>query len=102
MKKNFLVISLLLITVLACNVSLPQTQGQGNLPLSEDAVPRVTVDEAKAAYESGEAIIVDVRSSEAYAGGHITGAISIPLDQFESNIANAPLDKNKWIITYCT
>jgi 3-mercaptopyruvate sulfurtransferase SseA len=115
MKKTFLVISTLLLATLACNITLPQTeptiqsypnqpqtQGQTDLPLTESDVPRVTAEDAKAALDSGEAVIVDVRSAEAYAEAHAAGALSIPLDEFENNITNIPLDKNQWIITYCT
>ena len=89
-------------TIRAISTLPPQTQGQTNLPLTEADVPRVPVDEAKLAFDNGEAVIVDVRSAEAYAAGHAAGAINIPLDQFENNIANVPLDKDQWIITYCT
>ena len=72
------------------------------IPQTEDAVPRVKIEEAKAALESGKAVIVDVRSAESFAAGHAAGAISIPLTEFENNIDNLPLDKDQWIITYCT
>jgi rhodanese-related sulfurtransferase len=72
------------------------------LPQTEAAVPRVSVEDAKAAFDSGEAIIVDVRSTEAYAEGHVAGALSIQLGEFETDIANVKLDRNQWIITYCT
>lgn len=118
-KNTLLVISTLFLVTLACNTVFPQTeptsaptqpvistlelpQGQVNLPQTEAEVPRVNVEDAKLAFENGEAIIVDVRSAQAYANGHITGAISIPLDEFENNIANVALDKDQWIITYCT
>ena len=122
-KKIFLiVIAVFTLTILACNAILPQIitnstptqpvistlglpqpqQGQTNLPLTEADVPRVTVEEAKAALDSGEAVIVDVRSAEAYADGHIAGALSIPLTDIEFNPSGVALDKNQWIITYCT
>ena len=115
MKKNLLAISILLLATLACNTLLPQTeptpiltqpvsstQAQGNLPLSEAAVPRVAVQDAKAAFDSGQAVIVDVRSPDAYAASHIAGAISVTLGEIEINPGAVPLDKNQWIITYCT
>ena len=84
-------------------MTLPvQGQSTSAVPLSEAQVPRITVDEAKAALDSGEAIIVDVRSPDAYAGGHAAGAINIALGYFETDIANVPLEKDQWIITYCT
>jgi predicted sulfurtransferase len=116
MKKVSLSISILLFASLACNAALPHTQpttvptiqaistleGQAGLPLTEADVPRLTPNDAKLALEKGEAVIVDVRSAEFYAEGHVAGAISIPLVEFESNIENVPLKKDQWIITYCT
>ena len=74
----------------------------GNLPQTEADVPRVTIEQARVALESGAAIIVDVRVAESFAVQHIAGAISIPLNQIEENPAGVPLDKKQWIITYCT
>ena len=82
--------------------TLELPQGQNNIPQSEASVPRVNVEDAKTAFDSSEAIIEDVRSPAAFADGHAAGAISIPLGEFEGNIANVPLDKDQWIITYCT
>ena len=117
-KTNiFLAIAVFTLTTLACNALLPLptptsaptqiiepvfTQPQNDLPQTEDAVPRVTVEEAKAAFDSGAAMIVDVRSESAYQASHIAGALFIPLGEFETNIANLDLGKEQWIITYCT
>ncbi|NJN79588.1 MAG: rhodanese-like domain-containing protein [Anaerolineales bacterium] len=56
----------------------------------------------KVAVDSGAAILVDVRSAEAYTELHAKDAISIPLDNFENNINSISLEKTEWIITYCT
>ena len=63
-------------------------------------IPRVSLDEAKAALDSGSAIFVDVRSAEAYQASRIAKAINIPLAELESRLGE--LDPNQWIITYCT
>jgi 3-mercaptopyruvate sulfurtransferase SseA len=125
MKKNLLIILLLLFSISACTVTKPQTestnqaypnqaypnqaypnqtptQGQADIPLTEADVPRITVEDAKAAVDDSEAVIVDVRSAESFAAGHVAGAISIPLAEFETNISNIALKKDQWIITYCT
>ena len=119
-RNIFIGLSVALLAVLACNAILPQSESNAPIstqapifilsplptksgqPQTEDEVPRVSVEDAKLALDSGEAVIVDVRSSEAYAEVHIAGAVLIPLGEFEGNIANVPLDKDQWIITYCT
>jgi hypothetical protein len=78
------------------------TQPSANLPENDAEVPRVPVDQAKAALDSGDAMIVDVRGAEAYARSHIAGALEVSLSAIQLDPANLPLDKNKWIITYCT
>lgn len=78
------------------------TQSVSNVPLSEAEVPRVSIEEAKAALDRGEAIIVDVRSPDAYAASHVAGAINIQLGDIETNSTALNLDKYQWIITYCT
>ena len=106
--KNLIVIFILLPLTLSCNalVPLPDSNGQPSssvdLPLTESDVPRVSVEDAKAAFDSGEAIIVDVRSQAAYEASHVAGALSIPLNEFEMNSASVDLPKDQWIITYCT
>jgi len=105
MKKFILVIPILLLATLACSSALSQTeptQGTPNTPATEADVPRISVEDAKAAVDGSEAVIVDVRSAESFAAGHIAGAISIPLAEFETNISNIALEKDQWIITYCT
>lgn len=73
-----------------------------NLPQTDAEVPRVPPDQAKAAFERGDAVIVDVRGADAYAQQHIQGALEISLGAIETDPTSINLDKNKWIITYCT
>lgn len=42
-------------------------------------------------------VIVDVRSNEEYLGGHVEGAVNIPLD----TISDIDYDKETTIILYC-
>jgi len=114
--RPLIVISLLLISTLACNAltSSPQASPtyviieptfpptQSNLPLTEADVPRVSLEEALVAYSSGAAIFVDVRSRQAFDSSHIPGATSIQLGEFETNPTKINLPKDQWIITYCT
>lgn len=72
------------------------------LPRTEAGVARVSVEDAKAAIDSSAAIIVDVRTSGAYETSHIKGAISVPLGEIERDLTSLTLDKEQWIITYCT
>ena len=74
----------------------------GELPKTEVDVPRVSVEEAKAALDQDLAVIVDVRPPNNFESSHIAGAISVPLGTIERDLASVPLNKDQWIITYCT
>ena len=111
-RKIPLALAVLLLATLACSSFLPQaeptavptrpvTQSNG-VPQTEDQVPRITPQDAKAALDSGRAILIDVRSTEAYAEHHASGAVSIPLENFEFNVGDLSLEKEQWVITYCT
>jgi len=113
--KFVLAISILIVATLACNVLSPTAQptpvvilepgnpsSPSNLPVTEDDVPRISLEEAYTAYVAGAAIILDVRSKASFSELHVADALSIPLDQFEIDIDSVNLDKDQWIITYCT
>ena len=115
--KVFLAIALIAFTLLSCSpaatpTSEPQLPPAGagqsptlatdGLPQTEAEVPRVLVEEAFNAVQNGEAIIVDVRSLQSYLTSHAAGALSVPLVQIETDLESADLDKEQWIITYCT
>jgi 3-mercaptopyruvate sulfurtransferase SseA len=120
-KKTFSVLAALAILAAACTPAAPAAEptaaptivptaviapssapASNGLPQTEADVPRVSVADAAAAIQSGEAIVVDVRSAQAYQQSHIPGAVSIPLFDIEQNPGGVNLDKDKWIITYCT
>jgi Rhodanese-like domain len=43
--------------------------------------------------ESGDTLILDVRPDPEYAGGHLPGAVHIPLEQLAAHLAELPRDK---------
>lgn len=78
-------------------MSLTACQGGGNASVEK---LKATAFETKIK-EEGTAQLLDVRSPEEYAGGHIAGAINNNVDgpDFEKNLAG--LDKNKPVLVYC-
>jgi 3-mercaptopyruvate sulfurtransferase SseA len=104
MRKILPLLLLFVFGAAACGTPapVPPTATATRLPLTEADVPRISVKDAKAALDSGEAVIVDVRSIAAYAESHVAGARNIPLANIERNPAGVSLDKDRWIITYCT
>ena len=59
---------------------------------------------AKQIYDKGKAVFADARSLENFKNGHIKGAESLPIDQFD-NLIKAFKDKypaDTFIVTYCS
>ena len=53
------------------------------------------------AEQEGKYVIVDVRSAEEYAAGHIKDAKNIPLDDIKNDTSVLDADKDKKIVLYC-
>ena len=70
---------------------------------SEEFPRIVGLKEAKAHFEAGSALFIDARPVQHYINGHIRGAISLPLDNFENRFTEIQhrLPKNHDIIVYC-
>jgi hypothetical protein len=73
------------------------TLDQINVP--DPQITRTSLEETRAALESGQAIVVDVRSQDFYQRSHIAGAVSMPYGELAQRLIE--LDKRQWIITYC-
>jgi len=80
------------------SVGATNTRAQEEQP--GDGVRRISPSDARAAFDSGRAVIVDVRSLDTYRSEHVKGALSIPIDELESRLNELP--RNKMIITYCS
>jgi len=63
-------------------------------------VPRISLADAKAAYDMKSAIFLDVRDKAFYDMGHIPGSLNIYEEELPSRLGE--LDKNAWILTACT
>ena len=66
----------------------------------EDKMPRTKADEAIRLLKAGDAVIIDVRGTEAFKTQHIIGATDFPLDRLEKADFKG-LPRNKAIIAYC-
>lgn len=63
---------------------------------------RITADEAQVLMRrEQDYLILDVRSPEEYAAGHIPHAINIPMEQFGEDPPKELPDRNQMIFVYC-
>ncbi len=65
------------------------------------SAPRISQAEFRKALAAGEILVLDVRDAQAYANGHIPGAISIPLTDLSSHAQELKAEKRP-IVTYCS
>jgi len=63
-------------------------------------VPRITLKETQSLLEKGQALLVDVRGSEAYDQEHAAGAILFTEADIATRLNELPRDKQ--LILYCT
>ena len=91
----------IIIAVLAMLMLIPLLVGcsGGN---SKNAYEQITPAEAKALMDSEEGyIILDVRTPEEFADGHIEGAILIPDYEIGEKAESILTDKDQLILVYC-
>jgi rhodanese-related sulfurtransferase len=72
-------------------------------PASAGDVSSVQPEELLAALKAKDQkiLVLDVRSDEEYAAGHVPGAVHIPYDQLESRIEEVRVVSAERIVVYC-
>jgi 3-mercaptopyruvate sulfurtransferase SseA len=91
--------------VTACQQASTQTTNQAknakpSPAATQEEARRISLKDAKAAYDGGNALFIDTRPETAYKGEHIKGAINIPAGETDKHIAELPRDKQ--LIFYCS
>lgn len=61
--------------------------------------PQAGVDAAVTTSTNGRPFLVDVRTPHEFAGGHIPGAVNIPVDELRSRLGELPRDRE--VAVYC-
>ena len=77
------------------NTATPVTE-----PAHEDKAERITLADAKKAFDEGKAFFVDSRAEPVYQAEHIKGAVNITPETLDARIKQLPKDKT--IIVYCS
>jgi hypothetical protein len=70
-------------------------------PVAQEDPPRIELAEFKQLYDdpSRSLLIIDVRSAETYAAGHIKGAISFPEADVDARVGELP--RERLVVAYC-
>lgn len=69
------------------------------LVAGQDALVPISHDQLLERMAAGEVVLVDVRPEPEYRAGHIPGALSIPVERLESQLASLPAGKE--VVAYC-
>ena len=64
-----------------------------------EPVDGISLDELERNLEQGDLVIVDVRPEEEFEAGHITGALSIPIEELAGRLDELP--EGSEIVAYC-
>jgi rhodanese-related sulfurtransferase len=102
------IVPLLLIATTTALAAAPSPPGSPAAPAAAapavvSAVRPVTADALLARQRAKDPalVVLDVRTPEEYAAGHVPGAVNVPHDQVEARIAElAPL-RDKDVVVYC-
>lgn len=68
---------------------------------ADGAYKKISSSEAKEMMDKGNVTIVDVREPSEYAGGHVPGAMLLPLGTVSSSAEKALPDKDAVLLVYC-
>jgi rhodanese-related sulfurtransferase len=77
----------------------PHTEPARRAYLGPDDTEAVGTDELLRRLVEGDVVVLDVRPEPEYDGGHLPGAVHIPLDQLAGRLAELPADRE--VVAYC-
>lgn len=77
----------------------PHTERARRTYLGPEDTAAVDTRELLQRLDRGETVVLDVRPEPEYAGGHLPGALHIPLEELSERLAELPHDKE--IVAYC-
>jgi len=102
LKINLVAAALLLMSP-AAHAQTGKTEpaaGPSAIPMPKS--DRIAMADFKKLLAAGEVVVIDVRSSDAYAAGHIPGALSIPLESINPALAEKLKRMGKPVAAYCS
>jgi rhodanese-related sulfurtransferase/biotin operon repressor len=77
----------------------PHTELARRSYLGPEDTSAVDTTELMRRLEAGDTVVLDVRPEPEYAGGHLPGALHIPLEQLSERLVELPRDKE--VVAYC-
>ena len=96
--NNQLIVIVVIVIVAVVGFSILRTANQEQA--NNGAISKIVPDTYQEQYaNSPDHVLIDVRTPEEYAGGHITNSVNISVQTLESRLDEVPTDKT--IVVYC-
>jgi len=101
-RNTLIILGAALVVIIGLITFLSLASRADSLPAAAPSVEevRIPLEDAKTAFDSGEALIVDVRSEAEFTKSRIPGSILIPVGDIAGN--EPEVEKDALIFTYCT
>ena len=106
--RSVVVLVLVLMMISGCSDSkseegsmVVQSETGSEVEVSDVIFEKISPEDALTKIEEGSVILIDVRTKEEYAEGHIKTSINLPLDTLDSEISNYTTDVNQPLMVYC-
>lgn len=101
-RNTLIILGVALVVIIGLITFLSLASRADSLPAAAPHVEevRISLEDAKAAFDEGEVLIVDVRSESEFVKSRIPGSILIPVGELAGN--EPEVDKDALILTYCT
>jgi phage shock protein E len=94
-RNRLLISAALIVIVIAAVAVILVAQNNSAAPMGTVITPQ----DYQARFVSADHLLIDVRTPDEYASGHIAGAVNIPLDTLSSRLAEVP--NNRDVVLYC-
>lgn len=91
-SNNMLLVLALMISFFVLIFSELRRKASGLVNIEPDAAVKLI---------NNDAAVIDLRSADAFANGHITGARSLPSDELEAKMSSLEQHKSKPIVAVC-
>ena len=75
--------------------------GQVHAPVNQAAKQTTAEDLQKALGQKAKILVIDVRSPQEFATGHIPGAVNIPIDDLAKRLEEMKVAKDTTLVTMC-
>jgi phage shock protein E len=92
---------LVVLSLMVASLATAQTAERKHAPAAQGATETSAAELNKQLGEGQEVLVIDVRSPEEFAGGHIPGATNIPIEDLSKRIGEMKVSKDTTIVTMC-